>query len=222
MLPIEAKRPRPGRQADILTAFTENVADRGYDQTAISDIAKQLGISKGTIMHHFGSKDRMLQQMSYDYMSRRIAEVASIIERCPTIQQQLAAIITAQITAYRDDRPATLAFSRELMRFANDPVNEDVRALRREFTGTLRGVLSEGMAKGIIRNSDAGAVALQIIGMCNWCWTWLRPDGRLTVDEVARIFVATVLGGLLKDRKREGPDVGSLVARIRQEVARSP
>ena len=40
------------------TAFTRAVAERGYDGTNFGDLAVELGISKGTIVHHFGTKDR--------------------------------------------------------------------------------------------------------------------------------------------------------------------
>lgn len=210
------KRPRPGRQKEILRVFTELVAERGYDLTSLAEVADQLGLSKGTIVYHFHSKDRMLQIMSHDYMTRRLAEVAEIFESFEAPEARLAGIIAALVTAHRDDRAATIAFSRELMRFADDPVMAEVRALRRDFASMLRALIEAGMEQGVFVRGDAGTVTLQIIGMCNWCWTWLRPDGRLTVEEVAATFVMTVLGGLANQTQLPAMnDVLEAVARIR-------
>jgi AcrR family transcriptional regulator len=49
--------PRPpGRRGEILDAFVRYVAERGYERTNIGDIADELGMSKGTIVHHFGTR----------------------------------------------------------------------------------------------------------------------------------------------------------------------
>src|SRR4051794_19136496 len=52
-------RTRGGRRAEILVTFTRHVAERGYDRANFGDVAAELGLSKGTIVHHFGTKDRM-------------------------------------------------------------------------------------------------------------------------------------------------------------------
>ena len=58
----EPRRRLPGRRDLILECFVRHVAERGYDGTNLGDIASELKISKGTIVHHFTSKDRMLAE----------------------------------------------------------------------------------------------------------------------------------------------------------------
>jgi protein-disulfide isomerase-like protein with CxxC motif len=75
------------------------------------------------------------------------------------------------------------------------------------------------MASGAFIQSDAPTIALQVIGMCNWCWTWLDPNGRLSVDEVATIFVRTVMGGLVQGQDvPRTADILDAVGRIRQQL----
>jgi TetR/AcrR family transcriptional regulator, cholesterol catabolism regulator len=165
--------------------------------TSVSEIADRLQLSKGTIMYHFGSKDQLLRQMSLAYMERRLGELEVIVEELPDHAQQLAGLIASLVTSYRDDRDASIAFSREFVRFASEEVMADVRVLRRRYVAMLQSLLESGAASGSFRPIDAKIVALQIIGMCNWTWTWLRPDGRLSYDEIADVFVSTVLSGVL-------------------------
>src|SRR6476619_5760172 len=54
---------RDSRRAEILDAFTRAVAERGYDGTNCGDLAAELGISKGTIVHHGGTKDALLREL---------------------------------------------------------------------------------------------------------------------------------------------------------------
>jgi AcrR family transcriptional regulator len=198
------RRPRPGRQDDILQTFTEKVALQGYDGTSLGEIAADLGLSKGTIMHHYGAKENILRRMSLGYMERRLAELQLIAEDYEGPAERLAAIITALITAFRDDRAATLAFSREFMRFADQPVMEEVRAQREVYTKIVRDELERGMAQGVFRRLDSRIVTLQVIGMCNWGWTWIDPQGPLAVESIAAIYIETVVRGLLV-RSAESP-----------------
>jgi AcrR family transcriptional regulator len=182
-----------------LATFTELVAEKGYDMTSVSEIATRLQLSKGTIMYHFGSKDQMLREMSLQYMRLRLAELKLIMETVEGSDARLQALIVSLVTSYRDDRASSVAFSREFMRFARDPVMDDVRELRRQYAESLQSLLEHGMSEGVFRATDARIVALQIIGMCNWTWTWLRPGGRLSCEEIAAIFAETTLSGLLAD-----------------------
>src|SRR5271155_4753767 len=49
--PSEAKRSR------IIDAAMQHFAEQGYDAARVGDIAAALGIAKGSIFQHFGSKD---------------------------------------------------------------------------------------------------------------------------------------------------------------------
>jgi AcrR family transcriptional regulator len=191
-----ATRIRTSRRNDILLAFTSLVAVQGYESTTINQIAEQLELSKGTIMYHFGSKDQMLRQMALDYMERRLTDLASITKKAVPCDIRVRAIIFSLITSYRDDGPAAVAFSREFMRLMVEPLMDEVRLLRQKYLGELEKVIKDGIEEGTFRNTEAKIVALQIIGMCQWTWTWLRSDGSLTHEEIAAIFADSVLNGL--------------------------
>jgi len=52
--------PRPRSEAKrsrIIEAATQHFAEHGYHEARVGDIAAQLGIAKGSIFQHFGSKD---------------------------------------------------------------------------------------------------------------------------------------------------------------------
>jgi AcrR family transcriptional regulator len=188
---------RAGRHDDILIVFTALVARQGYDQTSVAEIAARLHLSKGTVMYHFGSKDQMLRELSLGYMQRRLGELESIIAQTPVASERLRAVIAVLLRSYDDDRDASVAFSREYIRFANEPVMDDVRDLRRRYVDLLQGIIERGMADGSFRPTDAKVIALQLIGMCNWTWTWLQPGGRLSPDEIATIFADSLITGLV-------------------------
>ncbi|MFE3177125.1 TetR/AcrR family transcriptional regulator [Amycolatopsis sp. NPDC059090] len=214
--------PPKGRAGDILATFTRYVAERGYDAANFSDIAGELGLSKGTIVHHFGTKDRLLAALHESYMRRRLAEAALIRERLATPTQQLAGLLYAFVLYQVVDREATVAFQREIVRLADSEAMAQGRRMRAEYLDLVRAVLSDGVASGEFRSCDVEVQSLLIFGSAQWAWTWFDPDGPVSAEEVGAQLVDLVLGGLLVRRTRLSglTEVdGKVVHAVRQSIA---
>jgi AcrR family transcriptional regulator len=211
------QQERKNRKADIVRCFGDLVAERGYDSVSLRDVAERLEMSKGTILHHFGSKDRLLERVHADYMERRLAEAHTLLARLQSPAAQLAGLIYQLMRAEHDDRSATVAFAREIMRFASDEVMSDVRRMRDEYSGLLRAVVQRGMDEGQFIEADAAIVTLQIFGMCNWSWTWYRPNGAWSAEHIAETFTGVILRGLARDGALELSD--EVVEAVRATMA---
>jgi AcrR family transcriptional regulator len=190
---------RKSRRGEILQCFTEMVAERGYDEVSIRDIAEALGISKGTILHHFGSKGALLEQIHSEYMRRRLAEAAEFLAEYEDPVDQLQLVVYQLMLSQQDDRAATVAFSREIVRSAEEEVMAEVRAMRDEYSALVIDVIRRGVQSGAFKQVDPQLTALQVFGMCNWSWTWFTPAGRWPASKIADEFCRTLIGGLAGD-----------------------
>lgn len=206
--------PRKSKRAEILLSFTELVAERGYDEVSVRDVAESLEISKGTILHHFGSKEAILEQINNDYMRRRLAEARDYLPGLDDPVDELQAFICHLMLCQQDDRAATVAFSREIVRSASEPVMAEVRQLRDEFSAVLVQIIERGVSRGAFGECDPRLTALQIFGMVNWAWTWFVPGGRKTAVEIADQFSRTVIGGLAPGASRDATDSERLAAAV--------
>jgi TetR/AcrR family transcriptional regulator, cholesterol catabolism regulator len=210
---VSTVRPeRRSRKADIVRCFAELVAEHGYDAVSLRDVAEALEMSKGTILHHFRSKDRLLEQVHSDYMQRRLAEAHAFLAELDSPADQVRALVYQLIYAQAEDRAATVAFAREIVRFASEEVMADVRRMRDEYTALMRDAIGRGVRQGQFGDVDPAIVSLQIFGMCNWSWTWYRPEGAWSADEIAESFTAVLFRGLAASRRaRPNPAVPELV-----------
>jgi len=60
----KAKRPsRAHRREEILAAATRVFGSKGYHQGSLVDVAAQVGITHAGVLHHFGSKDKLLWEV---------------------------------------------------------------------------------------------------------------------------------------------------------------
>jgi AcrR family transcriptional regulator len=185
----------------ILEVFTEMVADRGYARAAIADVAAAVGVSKGTILHHFGNKEALLNEMGAAYIERRNVELAHALERLDEPVEQFSAVVFCTVLGMRDDRAATRAFAREFSLFQSEPGLQPARDRRIAYAELVTAVIEGCMVAGVLRPDEPSIVLLEVLGMCNWMWTWYRPDGRLSAEQIAERFIRTLLRGL-------GPEPG--------------
>ena len=102
-----AERNRQQLRADIIQAAFTEFSERGYHQTAISDIAKRLGIGHGTFYRHFTNKRDILEHVIDDIATKIIATLEAenapdavtsldaYKEQCARIAQRLSEVLTA-------------------------------------------------------------------------------------------------------------------------------
>jgi AcrR family transcriptional regulator len=193
---------RKSRRGEILQCFTEMVAERGYDEVSVRDVAEALGISKGTILHHFRSKEALLEQLNADYMRRRLAEANEFLVGFDDPVDQLQLIVYQLMLSQQDDRAATVAFSREIVRSAEEEMMAEVRAMRDQYSALVIEIIRRGVESGAFDEVDPRLTALQVFGMCNWSWTWFAPEGRWPASKIADEYCRTLIGGLAGGRPR--------------------
>ncbi len=193
-----------GRYNDILDTFTRHIAEIGYDGVNFGMVAKELGVSKGTIVHHFGTKERILAALHESYMTRRNAELDYLLDALDEPAEQLAAALHAFMIYHVEDRAATVAFQREVVRLADQESMAQGAQLRRKYFTKIRDVIQAGVDAGTFRKVDPTVDAFLMFGSAQWAWTWFRPDGERSVEEVASALVDLVLGSLLIKRNRLG------------------
>ncbi|MEV6140550.1 TetR/AcrR family transcriptional regulator [Nocardia sp. NPDC051990] len=215
----------PGKSGAILDTFTRHVAEKGYDGTSFSDVASELGISQGLIVHHYGTKARLLEALHISYMRRRIDEAERIVSEFATPTEQLAGLLHAAVLYQVHDRNRTVAFQREVARLAQEDENSEGRKLRRDYIGILHGVLDAGIASGEFRPVDISIRSLLIFGAAQWAWTWFEPEGRSSAEQVGAELVDLTLGSLLLDRtslpRLSDPD-GRLIAAVIKIITAAP
>lgn len=190
----------PGRRSEILDAFVRYVAERGYDRTNLGDIADELGMSKGTIVHHFGTKAQMLRELEETHLSCELDALQMVWARLAAPHERIAAMVYTSALLQVIARHATVASQREVVQLSDDPAMQQVRQLRHQLQSLTIDEIRSGIESGVFRSVDAELAALQLWGSLQWMWVWFDPVGSRTPEQVGAAFVDVFLGGLLLDR----------------------
>jgi hypothetical protein len=68
-----------------------------------------------------------------------------------------------------------------------------VREIEHQNLDILRGILDAGRKQGVFRVESTTMTAFAIIGMCEHTLSWVNPEGKADVQDIARYFARLAL-----------------------------
>jgi TetR/AcrR family transcriptional regulator, cholesterol catabolism regulator len=176
-----------------LSAAVDLFYEKGYDNTTLDEVAERLGVTKPFIYANFGSKTVLLAEIC----SRGVRAAAGALDA--VLAKRLGPRETLEMFAF-DYVTAVLETQKHIAVYVREEKNlepGDARRLgdmRREFFGRMTKVLEKGAASGVFDIEDAQLATLGIGGAVTWSTFWYRPDGRLTLTEIAESLTKLILG----------------------------
>jgi AcrR family transcriptional regulator len=182
------------RQQEIVATAASVFAQRGYDQTTMQELARQLGLATGALYHYFGSKEQLLIAIC-DAMTEPILAQARKVsagdEPAADRLRTLVRIWVAHVIEYQDH---TLVFQQERHVIEADEQWRRVRASRKSFERIVGRLLDEARPDAT-RPRDRRIALGALLGMVNHTANWCRPGGRVGADDIADGYLSLLLNG---------------------------
>jgi len=199
---IPAVAEPDSRRAEICRAAARIFRDKGFDATAMSDIARALRMTKAGLYHYFPSKEAMLFEIMTFGLERMeeevIAPAAAVRDPEARLRQML--MQHARIITRAEGVVAQLFHEQRALPAHMRKVISDQE---RRYFHMVRDTLTALKAAGRLRDVELSVAALSLIGMVQWLPRWFRPDGRLTIDQAAREIADLSFAALLKPSKKK-------------------
>jgi AcrR family transcriptional regulator len=183
----------------ILTEVTRLFVAKGYHGTGVQEISDAVGLGRGALYHHIGSKERLLFEISMGLLQQVISLAQPVADGAgpPDIKLRgLAGDLLHHHAVHGDGWSVAIHEAR----FLSEVHRKEIIAARDEYERIWRGVMDEGAAAGLWRAVDDLEVR-GILGMFNSAARWIRIDGPLGPEEIAGRYIGLMLDGL---RPRSG------------------
>ena len=142
----------PSTRERILDVALSSFGTRGYEATSLDALAAELGVSKQTILHHFGTKDGLLDAV----IDRSAGELAHVLERALASAGRGFDRVDALVrTVFRlaARRPEVLGLVREVTRLG-PPATVRLTDALEPLVVRARAFLEAEMASGAMRVQD--------------------------------------------------------------------
>jgi AcrR family transcriptional regulator len=191
-------RPRAAdydqHRARILQRAVHAFARSGYPSASMADLAQECGASKATLYHYFPSKDALLFEALDTYTQRLLALVEAEQARGLPASGELSAIVRALMSEYQTSHAYHAALLNDVKFLAEDEMQR-IRSQERAVVDAIASTLERAYPDALDARNRV-VVTMALLGMINFTFTWLRPDGPVSHEQFAGLVIDLWSSGL--------------------------
>jgi AcrR family transcriptional regulator len=188
--------PQERRVADIMAAARQVIAERGYENALMSEIADRAGIVEGTLYRYFDNKRDLLTRVVDDWFEEVLSSDSNLTSIRGT-WNRLRHLVWRALQAIRS-QPALSRYM--LLEIRRDPDYRHTRSfkLNRRFTAEVSEVFESAIASGEFRSDVSPALLRDMVFGCieHSTWKFLRGEGDFAIDEVADGIATVIMRGM--------------------------
>ncbi|WP_433502842.1 TetR/AcrR family transcriptional regulator [Pseudonocardia halophobica] len=169
-------------------------ARNGYHGTGIAELGRAVGLGRGALYHYIESKEAVLYAISKDQVDKMNALAESILDKGLEPEELLREMARGLLRNISTHRSEWTVFFREYGALTGQR-RDHVIAARERYESYWRQALDQGVRSGVLRPTPRILVK-GILGMLNYTYLWFEPDGVLTPEELADVFLDALINGL--------------------------
>lgn len=189
------------RRRQILDAALELFAERGYDRTALTDLAARINVSKGVVLYHFDGKAELGRE-ALRHLLRRYRDFVRVrLDAESTARARLLALPIAIIDFVRQDPQQYLVYLDTLGSFGT--ADERKEFMARALSGMRRlitDLILEAQSDGSVAKVPAGPLADIIQAAVDGLTEQAAVDPAAVDLEAAKALLTRILTGVLDGR----------------------
>ncbi|KAA3647283.1 MAG: TetR/AcrR family transcriptional regulator [Chloroflexi bacterium] len=195
--------PRPDvseeRKEQIIDAATHVFARSGYAKARMDDIAKETGVSKGTLYWYFKNKDAILLAILDNLLDRELAAIRKLEQQPGSAREQLLATIDITITDLKKMEPLTpLMFEFFSLAKRHKLIQKAIKEYFRKYMEVLNSIIQRGMDQGEFKPGNPQDVSIAIGAILEGTFLLRVYDSKIVkLEEHIRSSVDLLLDGLL-------------------------
>ncbi|MCY1254277.1 Fatty acid metabolism regulator protein [compost metagenome] len=202
---MTAKRPgvRLGREerVDIILAVARQAfTERGYENTAVSEIAARIGIVEGTIFKYFETKRELLLKVIESWYQELVTDYERNLAGVVGVHGRLRFLIWRHLQAIVDNPTLTRLMFREV-RAETDYLSSNLYELNKRYTGLILDVVEKGINEGVFRDDLPLGLVRDMIygGIEHHTWGFVAGCASLDAELVADQVMSFVVSGTRRD-----------------------
>lgn len=202
--PKPARKTRAhNRHEHLLLAAAQVFRDKGYAQATMRDIAQASGMIAGSIYYHYAAKSDLLLAV-YSEGVRLVSQAIDVIlESDASAWLQFERAVLNHLEMMMGSLPGASPFASVFIQVQPHDFPAEGRealiALRHSYEDKFKVLIARLPLK---RGVDRSLLRLQVIGALNHVPIWYKPDGRKSLQAIAKSMTAHVK--LAMDTPRQG------------------
>jgi AcrR family transcriptional regulator len=180
----------------ILEAAAQIFRQKGFHAASMQDIAEAVNLQKASLYHHVSSKQDILLNLLDQALDILTERLEAVVKQNLSADEKLRQAICCYLGALaeKSDLASVLLIEHRSL----EPEYRSRHIPRRDrFERLWRDLVKEGFDSGKFCATDSALTARSLLGVMNWTITWYRPNGPLTIQQIADQIASLFLSGLL-------------------------
>jgi AcrR family transcriptional regulator len=194
LMPAKHDGARSPQKQRILEAAAELFAKNGFEATSIAELSETVGLGRGALYHHIGSKEQLLYEISRARPVEMVAFGEALLAENVRAEDKLRRLSRRMMETLSTNLAGATVFLADSRSLTSRHRREIVK-LRNRFEAIWAAILEEGVREGRFRATHP-LVMKGILGLYNYSYVWLNPEGELPPDEIADLFSDFILHAL--------------------------
>lgn len=191
-----ATQLKTGRRAEVVKAAARLFSERGYHGTSMQHLGDALGLQRGSLYAHIGSKEELLFDVVDEGAERFLERGERALASGGSAAERLKALLVGHAETAAEHLDSATVFLNEWRYLSEDP-RAAVQAKRDRYEAMVRSIVDEGIASGEFRaDADVRFAATLVLSAGNWLFSWYRPGGELGPTEIGERFAELLTRGL--------------------------
>lgn len=169
-------------------------ARQGYSGTSMNQVAAACGISKPALYHYVRDKQQLVATIAQEHVARLEAVVLDVLRLPLEPEPRLRELILRFMAEYAGAQDAHRVLTEDV-RYLDTEARERVIAAERRVVDAFAAAVA-AVRPGAETFAMDKPLAMLLFGMINWMFTWIKPDGRFSYDDMAPVVCDLFFGGV--------------------------
>jgi AcrR family transcriptional regulator len=169
-------------------------AENGYHGTGIELIGTEAEVGRGALYHHIGNKEALLFEICHSTITDLLRDSEAVLARGGSAEQRFRGLMEVSVGSIAN-RILEWTVALHDFRALTGERRSIILEGRDRWERMVADVLEQGAAAGEFRKLDP-IVTKGVIGMFNYTYVWISPDGPISPEKIASRFCDAILGGI--------------------------
>jgi AcrR family transcriptional regulator len=186
------------KRDEILNKAANLFRKKGFKGTSMQDIAKEVGILKGSIYYYFNSKNEIFQEVLDKGFNPLLNNAVYIFNKKEKPKKKFQMLIQRHLQYILQSELSIPIFYEKREKDLDTQIQNYVES-RNKYEKILRSVLEEGIKQGEFPEVDVNLTVFTILGMINWIIQWYNPNGPKKPNEIINYFMYLIFDLMLNN-----------------------
>ena len=171
---------------------------KGFSATSMQEIALEVGMLKGSLYHHFTSKEEILFSVVCKGINKLIQDSQPAFESELPPPAKLRKLIHIHAEHLMNNNDSIVVFSQEKDKLSSEYYDVYIQK-RNQLEMFLRDTIGKGVKEGYFPTElDVKLTTFCILGMINWLIQWYHPEGTKSPHEIAKYMEFLICDQMMK------------------------